>query len=88
MPTVIVLHDVDDVDHWLDLTEARGTVWAPAGSRRARSAARSGSNHVGLVAEIPDMRGLAGDASSPRQAPTAMKFDGVRPETIRILMEG
>ncbi len=84
MPAVIVLHDVDDVDHWLS-SPKREELFGQ--NHRAHVPRREASNHVGLVAEIPDMAVWQETLESETGA-EAMKFDGVRPETIRILMEG
>jgi len=53
-----------------------------AGERRAfRGGVRS--NRVGLILEVPDMDAFQEMLQSPAGA-DAMKFDGVRPETIVI----
>ena len=46
-----------------------------------------GSNRVGLIAEIPDMAEWQELMESEAGA-DAMKFDGVRPETLLVLTEG
>lgn len=45
------------------------------------------SNRVGLIVEIPDMDAFQELMQSPAGA-EAMKFDGVRPETMLMLTEG
>ena len=45
-----------------------------------------GSNRVGLIADIPDMAAWQEMMQSEAGA-DAMKFDGVRPETLVILAE-
>lgn len=47
---------------------------------------REKSNKVGLIAEIPGMAAFQ-EAMGSAAAADAMKFDGVRPETIVILNE-
>ena len=47
----------------------------------------TGSNRVGLIAEIPDMDAFQAAMKTDAAADT-MKHDGVRPETILILNEG
>jgi hypothetical protein len=64
----------------------------PAGERRPRrSRGRQGdpegSNRVGLIVDVPDMAVFEGLMQSEAGA-YAMKFDGVRPETMLILTEG
>ena len=46
----------------------------------------AGSNRVGLIVEVPDM-GAWEQALQSEEAAEAMKFDGVRPETILALVE-
>jgi hypothetical protein len=45
----------------------------------------AGSNRVGLVAEVPDMAAFQTFMQS-KPAADAMKHDGVRPETLKILV--
>ena len=44
------------------------------------------TNRVGLIVEVPDMESLQ-SALSTEAAAEAMKFDGVRPETMLMLVE-
>jgi len=44
------------------------------------------TNRVGLVLEVPDMKALQ-DFMESDAAAHAMKFDGVRPETLVMLVE-
>jgi hypothetical protein len=46
-----------------------------------------GSDHVALIAEIPDMDAFQ-EIMKSEAAADAMKHDGVRPETLRVLSEG
>jgi hypothetical protein len=86
MATVLVLHDVDDVDHWLS-SPKREELFGPLGITARTFTRGEGSNQVGLVAEIPDMAVWQEMLQSEAGA-EAMKFDGVRPETIVVLTEG
>ena len=45
------------------------------------------SNRVGLIAEIPDMA-VYQEVMASDAAAEAMKTDGVRPETLHVLLEG
>jgi hypothetical protein len=47
---------------------------------------REKSNKVGLIAEVPSMAAFQ-EAMASAAAADAMKFDGVRPETIVMLNE-
>lgn len=86
MATYLVLHEVDDVDHWLASTK-REEFFGPHGitARPFRSADES--NRVGLIVEIPDLAAWE-ELMQTEAAADAMKHDGVRPETLVMLAEG
>jgi hypothetical protein len=86
MTTLIAFHEVDDVDHWLGSTK-RAEVFGPLGITVRTFRDPEGSNRVGLIADIPDMAAWEELMQSEAGA-DAMKFDGVRPETLVILTEG
>jgi hypothetical protein len=86
MPTLLAFHEVDDVDHWLSSSK-REEVFGPLGITVRAFRDPEGSNRVGLIAEIPDMAAFQEVMQSEGGA-DAMKFDGVRPETLLILTEG
>lgn len=86
MATLLVFHEVDDVDHWLASTK-REEFFGPLGMTARTFRDPAGSNRVGLVAEIPDMAAWEAAMQSDAAA-EAMQHDGVRPETIQILVEG
>jgi hypothetical protein len=85
MATYLVIHEVDDVDHWVS-SPKRAEVFGPLGItiRVFRCAAES--NQVGLILEIPDMDAFQEIMGSEVGA-EAMKFDGVHPETLIMLSE-
>ena len=86
MATLITLHDVDDVEHWLS-SPRRKELFEPLGiTARTFVVDREKSNRVGLIVEVADMKTWQ-DALASEAAADAMKFDGVRPETIVILTE-
>jgi hypothetical protein len=86
MATLMILHDVDNVEQWLG-SPRRMDLFGPLGmSARTFVVDREKSNRVGLVVEVPDMKTFQ-DAMASDAAAEAMKFDGVRPETIVILTE-
>jgi hypothetical protein len=85
MPTLVVFHEVDDVDHWL-ASPKREEVFGPLGITIRTFRDPEGSNRVGLIAEIPDMAAFQEIMESEAGA-DAMKFDGVRPETLLTLVE-
>jgi hypothetical protein len=86
MPTLIAFHEVDDVDHWLS-SPKRAEVFGPLGIAIRTFRDPEGSNRVGLIADIPDMAAWQELMQSEAGA-DAMKFDGVRPETLVVLTEG
>ena len=86
MPTLLAFHEVDDVDHWLSSAK-REEVFGPLGITVRTFRDPEGSNRVGLIAEIPDMAEWQELMQSEAGA-DAMKFDGVRPETLLVLTEG
>jgi hypothetical protein len=86
MPTLLLFHEVDDVDHWL-ASPKREEFFGPLGITTRAFRDPEGSNRVGLIAEVPDIS--AWEASLQTEAAAeAMKHDGVRPETILGLVEG
>ena len=86
MPTLVVFHEVDDVDHWL-ASPKREEFFGPLGMTARTFRDPAGSNRVGLIAEVPDIAAWEA-ALQTEAAAEAMKFDGVRPETILVLVEG
>ncbi len=85
MPTVMITHEVDNVDHWLK-SPKRDEFFRPRGMSVRTFIDPRGSNQVGLIAEVPDMQTLEG-ALQTDAASEAMKYDGVRPDTIRMFVE-
>jgi hypothetical protein len=86
MATVLIFHEVDDVDHWL-ASPKREELFGPMGVTARTFRDPEGSKRVGLIAEIPDMDAWQMMLQSEAGA-EAMKFDGVHPDTILALVEG
>ena len=82
MATYIGFHEVDDVDHWLH-SPKRHEIFGPLGITGQLFTDTAKSSRVGLILEIPDMEAFQELLQSQAGA-DAMKFDGVRPETIVI----
>jgi hypothetical protein len=80
METLLVFHDVDDVDHWL-ASPKREELFGPLGMTARTFRDPAGSNRVALLVEVPDVAAWEAALQTP-EAAEAMKFDGVRPETI------
>jgi len=85
MPTLLVFHEVDDVDHWL-ASPKREEFFGPLGMTARTFRDPEGSNRVGLIFEVPSIEAWQAALES-EEAAEAMKFDGVRPETIVGLVE-
>ncbi len=85
MATYLVVHEVDDVDHWCN-SPRRQEVFGPLGISVRPFRDPQGSNRVGLIAEIPDMA-LFQEFMRSEEAAAAMRHDGVRPETLLVLGE-
>jgi len=83
--TYLITHEVDDVDAW-KVSPKREEVFGRLGITVRTFSDPSGSNRVGLIAEIPDLAAfqtfMQGD-----EAAAAMEHDGVRPETMLMLRE-
>ena len=85
MPTVMIFHEVDDVDHWVS-SPKREELFGPLGMTARTFIDPDKTNRVGLIAEVPDMDVLR-DMMQSDAAAEAMRYDGVRPETIVVLVE-
>ena len=85
METLVLFHEVDDVDHWL-ASPTREEYFGPLGITARTFRDPAGSYRVALIVETPDIAtweaALQGDA-----AEQAMKTDGVRPATIAAFVE-
>lgn len=85
MPTLLIFHEVDDVEHWLK-SPKREEVFGPLGITVRTFTDPATSQRVGLIAEVPDLNAFQRIMATP-EAAEAMKYDGVRPDTILILVE-
>ena len=85
MATSVIVHEVEDVDHWLASTR-REEVFGPQGVSIRTFVDPQSAQRVGLIAEIPDLEAFEALLGSSAGA-NAMSFDGVRPETLVMLAE-
>jgi hypothetical protein len=85
MTTMIAFHEVDDVDHWLR-SPKREEFFGPLGMTVRTFVDPDKTNRVGLIVTAPDLETLQ-TALATQAAADAMKFDGVRPETMVMLVE-
>ena len=86
MPTVMAYHDVNDKDHWLS-SPRREEFFGPLGVSNIRTFVDpQNPTRVGRVMDVPDMDAVMAAMETPAAA-DAMAHDGVRPETLVLLVE-
>lgn len=86
MPTVIAHHDVDDTEHWL-ASPKRGAFFGSLGITNVRTFTNpQNPTQVGLLFDAPDLDALVAALGS-EEAAAAMQHDGVRPDTLVMLVE-
>ena len=86
MPTVIAYHEIDDREHWL-ASPKREEFFGPLGVTNVRTFLDpEHPNRAALLADVPDMAAFEA-AMQTREAAEAMEHDGVRPETLIVLVE-
>lgn len=86
MTTVIAYHEVDDTEHWL-ASPKRAEFFAPLGITGIREFTDpQNPNRVAVLMDVPDMDAMMAALETPAAA-EAMAHDGVRPETIVMLLE-
>ena len=85
MPTLMLFHEVGDVGHWV-ASPKREEFFGPMGMTARTFIDPEKTNRVGLIVEVPDMATFQ-RALESKEAAEAMKHDGVRPETIVVLVE-
>jgi hypothetical protein len=87
MATLLVFHEVDDVDHWL-ASPKREELFGPMGISVRTFKDPEGSNRIGLIFDnVADLESFQQSLETD-EAAEAMKYDGVRPETIQVYVEG
>jgi len=84
MPKLIATHEVDDVAHWLS-SPKRAEVFASVATDICTYVDPSNPNRVGLSMDVADMDAFQAIMASDTGA-EAMKYDGVRPETLVVLV--
>jgi sugar (pentulose or hexulose) kinase len=85
MTKLIATHEVDDVAHWL-ASPKRAEMFGPFATDLQTYVDPTRPNFVGLSGNITDMDAFKAMMESEAGA-EAMKYDGVRPETLVILFE-
>ena len=85
MTTVIALHDVDDVGHWLN-SSIRAEFFGAHGMSVKTFVQPGGGNRVGVVIEnVPSLEALD-EVLKGRDAAAAMKQDGVHPDSLELFV--
>ncbi len=85
MTTVIVVHDVDDVQHWL-ASPKRAEFFAAHGMIARTFTSPAGGNRVGVVIDnVPSLDALMKALQTP-EAAAAMAHDGVHPDSIQMFV--
>jgi hypothetical protein len=85
MPALLVVHDVDDVDRWLT-SPKREELMGPSGYTVRTFVDPHDASHVGLVVEGATIE-VFQELLKSDAAADAMKHDGVRADTVRVLEE-
>ena len=86
MTLVIAYHEVDDREHWL-ASPKREEVLASFGvSLKGTFVDPESANRVAILVDVPDIGSLPSMMQSP-EVGDAMAHDGVRPDTVVMLVE-
>jgi hypothetical protein len=85
MPALLIVHDIDEVDHWLT-SPKRKELMGPRGFTVRTFVDPADSNRVGLVVEGATPEAFE-ELLRSAEASDAMKYDGVRADTVRVLEE-
>ena len=86
MPKLIATHEVDNVAHWL-ASPKRAEVFGGVATNITTFVLPGDPNRVALSMEVADMAAFEAVMKSEAGA-AAMKFDGVRPKTLVVYLEG
>lgn len=86
MPKLVATHEVDDIAHWLS-SPKREEVFAGVATDITTFVHPSEPNRVALSMYVADMDAFRAVLKSEAGA-AAMKYDGVRPETLVVYVEG
>jgi len=85
MTTVIAVHEVDDVAHWLGSAK-RAEFFGAHGMAVRTFVSPGGGSRVGLIIEnVPSLEALT-EALQSSAAAEAMKHDGVHPDTVELFV--
>jgi hypothetical protein len=85
MPTLIGYHEVDDQEHWL-ASPKREEVFGPLGITIRTFVDPENPNRAAVLADVPDLAAFQSFMQTP-EAADAMAHDGVRADTMVVLVE-
>ena len=86
MPMVIAYHEIDDREHWLASPKREEFFLTLSASASERSSTRRTRIALALLADVPDMDAFQ-TAMRSQEAADAMAHDGVRADTLIVLVE-
>ncbi|MCA8979842.1 MAG: hypothetical protein KDC14_07430 [Planctomycetes bacterium] len=86
MPKLIATHEVEDVAHWL-ASPKRAEVFAGVAKNITTFVISGDAHRVAVSLDVADMAAFDAVMRSPAGA-AAMKYDGVRPETLVVYTQG
>ena len=86
MPKLVATHEVDNVAHWL-ASPKREEVFAGIATNITTFVHPNDPNRVAVSMDVADMDAFRAVMESEAGA-AAMKYDGVRPETVVVFVEG
>ena len=86
MPKLVVMHEVDDVAHWL-ASPKREEVFASVATNITTFVLPGDSSRVALSMDVADMDSFD-ELMKSDAAAEAMKYDGVRPDTMVMYVKG
>lgn len=86
MPKIMATHEVDDVAHWL-ASPKREELFAGVATNITTFVLPGDSHHVAVSFDVADMAAFDAVMKSDDGA-AAMKYDGVRPETVVVYVQG
>ena len=85
MPRLIAYHEIDDREHWL-ASPKREEIFGPLGITVSTFVDPENPNRAGLLADVPDMDAFQ-EVMQSQAAADAMAHDGVRADTLVVLVE-
>ncbi len=85
MPTLIAYHEIDDSEHWL-ASPKREEIFGRLGITVRTFLDPQNPNRAAVLAEVPDMSAFQ-ELMQSQEAADAMAHDGVRADTLIVLVE-